>query len=67
MSREPGLLSGAPIFSLIAGKVWLSLPGQSRAIDLGDSKKVTYMMKDFLAQCALGEKLVSERSTSHTS
>lgn len=61
MSSQPAPLSGAAIFSLIAGKVWVSLPGQTRAFDLGDKETVTYMMRDFLAQCAVGDRMTAER------
>jgi hypothetical protein len=43
------------IFSLENGTVWASWPGKGPAVELGNRNSVTYMMRDFLAQCDLGD------------
>lgn len=50
------------IFSLDNGVVWAHLPDGAEAIALGDFEGVTYMMRDFLAQCELGDRLASFES-----
>ena len=51
---------GAPelqmIFSLRDGYVWVSWP-QGQAVKLGRHEAVSAMMRDFLAQDALGKRL----------
>jgi hypothetical protein len=44
-------------FSLVDGTVWASWPGKSASVELGHSAAVTYMMRDFLAQCDLADYL----------
>ncbi len=51
------------IFSLVDGTVWVSWPGNNASVELGQSYAVTYMMRDFLAQCDLGERLALSKST----
>ena len=48
---------GEIIFSLLEETVWASWDGQSKSVALGHYGIVTHMMRDFLAQCALGEEL----------
>lgn len=45
------------VFSLADGYVWASFPGAVASVRLGTCEAVTTMMGDFLAQCALGERL----------
>ena len=52
-----GPVTGAIIFSLIDGFVWACWPGTSASVRLGDHEPVIAMMRDFLAQCDLGERL----------
>ena len=46
-------------FSMVDGAVWVSWPGKSGSMELGASSDVTYMMRDFLAQCDLADYLAS--------
>jgi hypothetical protein len=48
---------GDIIFSLVDGFVWACWPGTSASVRLGEHEPVTAMMRDFLAQCDLGERL----------
>ena len=48
----------AVIFSLADDIVWVSWPDKEGAIALGNYKAVTAMMRDFLDQSDLGERLV---------
>ena len=50
------------IFSSRDGHVWASWPG-AHAINLGRHEVVTDMMRDFLAQDALGQRLVARYSS----
>ena len=50
------------IFSLVDDTVWASWPDKSGSVALGPSDEVTYMMRDFLAQCELGEQLGRKRA-----
>ena len=50
---------GDVIFSLVDGYVWASWPGASATVKLGTYFEVSTMMRDFLAQSALGERLTS--------
>ena len=49
------------IFSLVDGFVWACWPGTSASVRLGDHEPVIAMMRDFLAQCDLGERLADVR------
>ena len=55
------------IFSFIDGHVWMSRPGQE-AVRVGSYEAAMAAMRDFLAQCELGERLANgaaqSRSTS---
>jgi hypothetical protein len=48
---------GHIVFSLEKGAVWASWPGKGASVELGHFESVTYMMRDFLAQCDFGERL----------
>ena len=48
---------GAVVFSFVDDGVWASWPGRSGSVHLGHYDIVTYMMRDFLAQCDLGERM----------
>ena len=54
-SEKPDM--GPIIFSLVDGFVWACWPGTKVSIRLGDDEPVIAMMRDFLAQCDLGERL----------
>jgi len=49
--------AGGIIFSLEKGVVWASWYGQGAPIQLGSSRRVSEMMKDFLAQEELARRL----------
>jgi hypothetical protein len=49
--------SGGIVFSLEKGQVWASWYGQGPPVLLGSQRKVSEMMKDFLAQVELGKRL----------
>jgi hypothetical protein len=51
----------AIIFSFVDGTVRASWPGGS-SVELGPIDAVTYMMRDFLAQCDLAESLAPRRA-----
>ena len=53
--------SGDVIFSLSGGAVWASWPGKIAPVRLGGQDVVTYMMRDFLAQCDLAEGLAHHK------
>jgi addiction module HigA family antidote len=48
----------AIVLSLADGVVWASWPGKTDRVKLGDYAGVTYMMRNFLAQCELGERMI---------
>ena len=48
---------GAVVFSLSDGAVWASWPGNNAPVHLGHYDSVVYMMRDFLAQCDLAERM----------
>jgi len=50
----------AIVFSLADGVVWASWPGKTGRVKLGDYAGVTYMMRNFLAQCELGERMAAK-------
>ncbi|MBO9518399.1 MAG: hypothetical protein J7493_10055 [Porphyrobacter sp.] len=45
------------IFSLKDGVVWVSWPDSAGAVRLGEVGEVSAMMRDFLQQVELGERL----------
>jgi hypothetical protein len=47
------------IFSYIDGHVWMSWPGHQGRVRVGNYEVATASMRDFLAQCDLGERLAS--------
>ncbi|MFL6735103.1 MAG: hypothetical protein ACJ8EY_10455 [Sphingomicrobium sp.] len=51
------------IFSLVEERVWASWPATNGLLELGPSDAVIYMMRDFIAQCDLGEHLSSADCT----
>ena len=54
----------AIIFSLMNGAVWATWPRKGNSVELGESDAVTFMMRDFLAQCDLGERLARHKGSS---
>jgi hypothetical protein len=54
LGRDPEV-----IFSLLDGFVWASWPRTRASVELGHCTAVTEMMRDFLAQCELGERLAN--------
>jgi hypothetical protein len=50
------------IFSSLDGFVWASWPENEAAVRLGRHGMVTDMMRDFLAQDDLGQRLATRRS-----
>jgi len=59
MSTNNQPVIGGIVFSLVDDTVWANWPGKKESVELGDCATVTYMMRDFLAQCDLGELLAS--------
>lgn len=57
-SRSPHLKDDL-IFSLMDGYVWVSWPGTVASVKLGSEDAVRAMMRDFLAQCELGDRLTN--------
>ena len=57
--RGPGAdeSGGGIVFSLEKGDVWASWYGQGTPIRLGSQRKVSEMMKDFLAQVEIAKRL----------
>ena len=53
--------AGGIIFSLERGQVWASWPGTDSNVVLGGKGVVTEMMRDFLAQVELGERLTARK------
>jgi hypothetical protein len=49
------------VFSLEDGEVWASWYGEGAPLRLGSQKKVSQMMKDFLAQAEVGKRLTNGR------
>jgi hypothetical protein len=49
------------IFSSIDGFVWASWPETEATVRLGSHEMVANVMRDFLAQDALGERLTTRR------
>jgi hypothetical protein len=50
------------IISLVDDFVWVCWPGTSGSVRLGDHEAVIAVMRDFLAQCELGERLKNSRT-----
>jgi hypothetical protein len=58
MSEKSEPVIGMVIFSLANDIVWVSWPDtENEAVALGPHDDVLFMMRDFLAQCDLGECL----------
>jgi hypothetical protein len=49
------------IFSLVDEFVWVCWPGTSASVRLGKHEPVIAVMRDFLDQCELGERLKNAR------
>ena len=49
------------IISLVEGFVWVCWPGTKASVRLGCDEPVIAAMRDFLAQCELGERLTNAR------
>ena len=47
------------ILSLVDGFVWVCWPGTTASVRLGNHEPVIEVMRDFLAQCELGERLAN--------
>ena len=62
MSTNIKPIRDAIVFSFVDGAVWASWPSQGGAVKLGPYDAVTYMMRDFLAQCDLAQRLASRRA-----
>jgi hypothetical protein len=65
--RFNGGSSGDVVFSFIDGFVWLSWPGAVSMVRVGEYDTVRASMRDFLAQCELGERLANGKSASSRS
>jgi len=63
MSAGDPPLTDTIIFSMVDGAVWASWPGKRASVELGHSDAVTYMMRDFLAQYELGERMSRRTGT----
>jgi hypothetical protein len=59
MAPDNKLPTDVITFSMVNDAVWVSWPGRSGSVELGHSDAVTYMMRDFLAQCDLADYLAS--------
>jgi hypothetical protein len=57
MATKASPLADTVIFSTENGLVWAHLPNTNAPVALGDLGTVAYMMRDFLSQCALSERL----------
>ena len=57
--RQSQSASGRIIFSLRDNAVWASWPNREESVHLGSYDDVAYMMRDFLAQSDLGERIAS--------
>lgn len=60
MATSPSL-DAVIIFSLLDGDVWAHWPGDGTSVNLEQHEGVTEMMRDFIAQCDLSERLASSR------
>jgi len=61
LSPANGHASHALLFSLEDGFVFASWPGASGSVRLGTYEDVREMMRDFLAQSEVGDRLSGER------
>ena len=59
MSKD---ILGMIVFSMADDTVLASWPGKKGSLALGPTDAVTYMMRDFLAQCELGERMARKRA-----
>jgi hypothetical protein len=59
---DHGHLNDDLIFSLTEGYVWASWPGTVASVKLGSRAAVTAVMRDFLAQCELGDRLTNAKA-----
>lgn len=57
MGEDPQSTRNDIVFSLENGIVWASWPGIGQRVSLGPQEAVAYMMKDFLAQNEVAERL----------
>ena len=57
-----GRLKDDLIFSLTDGYVWASWPGTVASVKLGTHATVRAVMRDFLAQCELGDRLTNAKT-----
>ena len=48
---------GNIVFSSEGGIIWASWPGKGTTVELGHYDGVTHMMRDFLDQCDLAERM----------
>ena len=53
--------TGGIVFSLEGGRVWASWHGSDSNVILGEKDQVAEMMRDFLAQVELGERLTKRK------
>ena len=60
LSPVDGHASDALMFSLVDGYVFASWPGANGAVRLGTYAQVREMMRDFLAQSEVGDRLNGE-------
>jgi hypothetical protein len=58
----PDFASDAVVFSLRDGYVWASWPEASGTVRLGSYDTVLHMMRDFVAQSELGERLTNGKA-----
>lgn len=57
MLKDDGSAPNSIIFSMRENAVWASWPGTERSVRLGPCQPVIYMMRDFVAQCDLADRL----------
>ena len=55
-------IQGHVVFSLEDGFVWASWPGTTEMVKLGRHEQVMAMMRDYLAQSVVGERLAQRAS-----
>ena len=60
MSEDTKPNPDAIVFSLADGVVWASWPEKTGWVELGRYNEVTDMMRNFLAQCELGERMAAK-------
>jgi len=60
VSKDRAHYTDPIVFSLESDIVWASWPRRAGRVELGRYDGVTYMMRNFLAQCALGERLTGK-------